>query len=571
MALRCADRGPFPCFEGYCHISGYVSCEMLSSSFCAATFEDLWTELPHPSLAGRTVAEVCPYACNLCDERCSSPLDLETEPSSTADFLAAYRDKPVNHTCVAHLWIDAVRPTLGTPQTAMLARTTLATALMSVLENTRLNLVSCAQSRRSCVPSRPYLQIWALEPLRESPAQSCPEGAAPLGHLPFAVPHWPIETKPSARELAEATLQPANYLQARRALKTAGVAVVVGALPRPLALELREFLLHIAPRMKHAPVLEANHREHLLLEPDLPLVARALTAVGVRADERGERRGLLADLVPEGATITELASIIVRAGAKEQAEHFDTEARFGDSTMTTAFIVLQDTAAELGALRVSPGTHATQSYESAEDCQERWPRSSQVIEAKLGSATLMDSRLLHHGGAHTLWQHVLAKAGGTGGGEGDGNDEGSDRVGGCDATARVVFYFSWAPPKRPSAPFLPMGSTYALRGELWGRLTVPLRPMGPLFHAMHVPITSEGNSAKEPAESGSSLLPTMWTILDLVTQRIEVCTRGREWHARVALECLTSYGVANAAILFVRHRRLEQATLGIGRSDWCPL
>ena len=569
MTLRCADRGPFPCFEGYCHISRYVSCETLSSSFCAATFEDLWTELPHPSLAGRTIAEVCPNACNLCDERCSSPLDLETEPSFSADFLAAYRDKPVNFTCLAHQWIDAVRLTLRTSQTAMLARTTLATALMSVLENTRLNLVSCAQPRLSCVPSRPYLQIWALEPLRESPAQSCPEQDA-LGLLPFAVPHWPTEIKPSARELAEATLKPANYLQARRALTTAGVVVVVGALPRPLASELRELLLHISPRMKHAPVLEAKYREHLLLEPDLPLVARALTAVGVRADERGERRGLLADLVPDGATITELASIIVRAGAREQGEHFDTEARFGDSTMTTAFIVLQDTAAELGALRVVPGTHATQTF--AEDCQERWPSSSQVIEAKLGSATLMDSRLLHHGGAHTLWQHVLTKAGGTGGGEGDGKaHEGSDRVGGRDATARVVFYFSWVPPKRPSAPFLPMGSTYALRGELWGRLTVPLRPMGPLFHAMHVPVTSEGNRAQEPAESGSFLLPAMWTILDLVTQRVEVCTRGREWHARVALECLTSYGVANAAILFVRHRRLEQATLGIERSDWCPL
>lgn len=160
--------------------------------------------MPHPSLAGLTVAEVCPYACNLCDERCSSPLDLETEPSLSADFLAAYRDKPVNHTCVAHLWIDAVRPTLRTPQTEMLARTTLATALMSVLENTRLILsVARNPAGLACRADLIYRSG------RWSRSGSHRRSPAPRARLHWAICHLQCRTgrlKPSPR--LESSLKP---------------------------------------------------------------------------------------------------------------------------------------------------------------------------------------------------------------------------------------------------------------------------------------------------------------------------------------------------------------------------
>ena len=80
-----------------------------------------------------------------------------------------------------------------------------------------------------------------------------------------------------------------------------------------------------------------------------------------------------------------------------------------------------------------------------------------------GSVVLMDSRLLHGGGAHTARLHGggahTARLAAQGGGEGDG-----DGAGGA-AAARVVFYFSFVSSRTASASYLPIGSTYALRGE----------------------------------------------------------------------------------------------------------
>lgn len=102
-----------------------------------------------------------------------------------------------------------------------------------------------------------------------------------------------------------------------------------------------------------------------------------------------------------------------------------------------------------------------------------------------------------------------------------------------------------------ATPFLPMGSTYALRGELWGRMAVPLSPMGLPFHAVH--------TEDAPGEVSNGT----WTILDLITARLEICLPGRAWNAKVALKCLVTFGAANAATLFVRHRQIEHATLGV--------
>ena len=214
------------------------------------------------------------------------------------------------------------------------------------------------------------------------------------------------------------------------------------------------------------------------------------------------------------------------------------------------------------------------------------------IAMPAGSVLLMDSRSLHGGGAHTMHHSDTALPASNGITQHTAPLEagGADRDGGGDrrhAAARVVFYFSYASPRTSSAPYLPIGSTYALRGELWGRMAVPLRPMGMVHHAMHTPaayassrssgapVSGDMTSATSGATSAADAThthpgatpganPNQWSIVDLVSVRLEMCLQGGEWHANLALLCLANYGVANAATLFVRHRAHERATLGLG-------
>ena len=175
----------------------------------------------------------------------------------------------------------------------------------------------------------------------------------------------------------------------------------------------------------------------------------------------------------------------------------------------------------------------------------------------------MDSRTFHGGGAHTRWPPQ---------GSNDGS-EGDER----DATARVVFYFSWVDRRTPSAPFLPLGSTYALNGELWGRMTVPLWPLGPLHSPPRRSAASHGlTDCTEPEAYGADntrlfggQADDAWTILDLMTARLEACIEdGREWNAHVALTCLVRFGAATAATRFVRQRGRERAMLGTSRAEF---
>ena len=292
--------------------------------------------------------------------------------------------------------------------------------------------------------------------------------------------------------------------------------------------------------------------------------------------------------------------------------------------------MLQDTPAERGALRVSRASHTTSCrgdmdafFEGVEcgggdpnDTPNGDPNGNGAAAANessvglpiampAGSVLLMDSRSLHGGGAHTMDSRSLHGGGAHTMHHSDTalpassgithhtallEAGGADRDGGGDrrhAAARVVFYFSYASPRTSSAPYLPIGSTYALRGELWGRMAVPLRPMGMVHHAMHTPaayassrssgapVSGDMTSATSGATSAADAThthpgatpgatPDQWSIVDLVTVRLEMCLQGGEWHANLALLCLANYGVANAATLFVRHRAHERATLGLG-------
>ena len=73
-----------------------------------------------------------------------------------------------------------------------------------------------------------------------------------------------------------------------------------------------------------------------------------------------------------------------------------------------------------------------------------------VIDAPAGTIVLMDSRLLHHGGAHTVWSGPPTSdssgggGGGGGGGDGGGGSTGDGATDDARGTERVVFYFSWA-------------------------------------------------------------------------------------------------------------------------------
>ena len=564
VVLECVDAGPFKCFPDYCSVSSTVDCDILSQYFCSYRAEAVWDVLPHASMSGRTIGDLCPESCNLCSPWCS--IELQQAPSAikssaiikpsaqwSPNQLAASRGKQNNNSCVAAHWVDAVRKTSKAgPKT----RTTLAKALLTILEDKLLHLSSCSTVPPVCLRGKLRVQSWTLEALRQQPAQTCPrrKHQQVRSPPPELMGTDGLYIRPSAEEISVAALMPSTQQLARRALRRAGLAAVVEALGESQASELREELLAKWHQLKPAPILEASYRHHVMLEPDMPAVARALTALGVRADTAtGKRRGLLAHIVPDGASITELASIIVRAGAEAQGLHSDTESHYGDATMTTAFVVLQPTAAELGALHFVPGSHTIGTREPDMHCGSGEPALNgtgalRALSVPAGTALLMDSRLLHHGGAHSVFQGSAATAGGYD----------------ADTTARVVFYFSWVNPRTASTSFLPMGSTYAMRGELWGRMRVPLQESASLrHHPMHAS-SPQGWITHDRGEHWRG-----WSILDLVTARIELCTRGTEWNVNVALRCLHAFGAANAATLFVRHREHELAELGMVRTDWC--
>ena len=554
----CIDLGPFKCFEGYCSTSPTVDCELLGQYFCSSPAEAVWRTLPHASMSGRTISDLCPQSCNLCNAWCEQQHNQHQprdSPTWSQRQLAASREKPNNNSCVAAHWVDAVRTSVQSKGGLQprLERTMLAKALLHTLDDELLHLSSCSSVPRMCLKDKLQVQSWTLETLRSQPLQSCP---AKTDDIPFHVGPDEIYIRPSAEELSKRALAPSTTRHTMQALRRAGVAGMVGALSEREASDLRETLLTKLQQFKKAPILESSHRQHVMLHPDTPAIARALTALGVRIDETGTRRGLLAHIVPDGAALTELAAIIVRSGATAQGLHSDTESHYGDVTMTTAFVTLQPTTAALGALHFVPGSHTTSMREPEMHCGGGEPSLNgsgtlRSLDLPSGTAVLMDSRLLHHGGAHTVFAASPAAG-----------PLRKSVHGQSDPTARVVFYFSWANPRTSSTPFLPMGSTYALRGELWGRMTVPLRETFGTHHSMHA------HSASGLAAYNKGYRRA-WTILDLVTARIELCTRENEWNVNIALQCLVTFGAANAATLFVCHRENEHANLGIERTAWC--
>eukprot|EP00933_Yihiella_yeosuensis_P058383 TRINITY_DN5882_c1_g1_i4.p1 TRINITY_DN5882_c1_g1~~TRINITY_DN5882_c1_g1_i4.p1 ORF type:complete len:410 (-),score=56.25 TRINITY_DN5882_c1_g1_i4:344-1573(-) len=217
-----------------------------------------------------------------------------------------------------------------------------------------------------------------------------------------------------------------------------GFAVIDHVLAEDLVEELRDDILHHvelgnASNRPRAGIAQAGLRHHHMFQPWTDqIVTKVLTTLGVMCQaSTGATSGIFSDIIPCGATMVEMGAITVESGAEAQDIHPDAARRSGDSRMISAFFTLQETNADNGALMLIPGSHR---------CAE-----SQITaqpEMLPGSVVLMDSTLRHGGGAH---------------------------VAGLD---RVVWYFTFA---EDSSKSLPGGATYALRPELWGQLSLPLR------------------------------------------------------------------------------------------------
>ncbi|CAE8690793.1 unnamed protein product [Polarella glacialis] len=164
------------------------------------------------------------------------------------------------------------------------------------------------------------------------------------------------------------------------------------ALARPRATWPEDFSLTIA-----CP----QHRHDLKLRLSDAGVADALHVI---LGGKAQLSSLLEHSVGADASVCELAVLSAACGATRQPWHRDTSPAAG-RTILTAFVALQDTPGRRGATLMRPGTHRTGESPPApsaeEDCVdgEAW-----AVELQQGDCCLMDSRLLHCGGAHVAPQ-----------------------------------------------------------------------------------------------------------------------------------------------------------------------
>lgn len=120
-----------------------------------------------------------------------------------------------------------------------------------------------------------------------------------------------------------------------------------------------------------------------------PTVSDAVTAVVEHCYEP------LSNLLQGDRHLVELSSITVFPNAAEQPLHRD-EANAGHF-LASVFINLAATSAETGALMVVPGSH---------DLEAGGPGGPLSIEVPQGAAVVMNSKLLHGGGANTSHDRI---------------------------------------------------------------------------------------------------------------------------------------------------------------------
>ena len=137
---------------------------------------------------------------------------------------------------------------------------------------------------------------------------------------------------------------------------------------------------------------------------------------------------LLSDELGMDAELVEFSSMTSRPGAPRQKVHSDTQHYENSAEMYSIFIATEDTSESMGPLNYWPGTHT-----------EKWTgrlnmdnRCQMIGEA--GDAVIMNSRLLHCGGANSSFRR------------------------------RPVFYFTFLGKGNK-----PVGSTFSLVEDLEGK------------------------------------------------------------------------------------------------------
>ena len=203
---------------------------------------------------------------------------------------------------------------------------------------------------------------------------------------------------------------------------------------------------------RRVTLTSGGHREHVLLNPfQDKLVRNTLQQLGLQMGSEACSAAAPLPQLLANASLTELATIIVWKEATWQPMHRDSLQREGDTDVFTAFVPLQNVTAASGALWVRPRSHRCDTY--AEMAAMGWTRGAQgwpsggvlPVEVSAGSVLIIDSRLVHAGGAHSR------------------------------GPARAVLYFTWATATGSSWPlWLPVAREYYLLSELWGYTQVPL-------------------------------------------------------------------------------------------------
>jgi hypothetical protein len=235
-------------------------------------------------------------------------------------------------------------------------------------------------------------------------------------------------------------------------LEDAGYVVLRRTLPEAQALELRSGLQTrlllaldaassggLEPGQPKSPFAKINTRAHrydlrLRLDPD---VRAAVTAIVSAYSE------VYRAMLPDDASLVELGVISSYPGSEQQAIHSDVTYDADAREVFTTFVALQPITPQMGPTEIWPGTH------SGVFCLLRKPTMLGPVDryysdnppdrmaVDLGDAVLMDTRVMHCGGANE-----------------------SDSL-------RMLFHFSFESTAEPNAP---AGFTYNLMPELQGKV-----------------------------------------------------------------------------------------------------
>jgi|AntAceMinimDraft_5_1070358.scaffolds.fasta_scaffold03747_2 hypothetical protein len=174
---------------------------------------------------------------------------------------------------------------------------------------------------------------------------------------------------------------------------------------------------------------------------DLKLRLDGAAAAALR-EAVGRMRPFLASAAGgERARLCEFAALVSDPGSARQPVHPDTNYR-RDRCVVTAFVALQEVAADMGPTVFIPGSHTAGAHLSFREAGERGGAAlaapNGVATLGTGDATVFDSRLLHCGGGNS-----------------------SDR-------RRVLFYFSFEVDGSDN----PNAAVSSIRDELRGKLSL---------------------------------------------------------------------------------------------------